>query len=1013
MRHIPFTFFLSKLRKTYEGVENPYVQQLSKAVDVYAASSTDKETLLESVESMVGEYAQFHGGNFNWMKGTITFWDEFPKGSIKAQKACAFHYYLLTKREFHAVLKELHDSINIEILLEAKVSELSFEVSKPIAESANENQQFGQIIDNAAETPLLKGELGAEADEERGVQQQRYRRIILTSFLFLIGLPILLLAFGYPKDISNKVNYQMAQKLLAGGPTLTDGTDIFPTQPQSLVQTWMNDTGLWILRKLDQRTYIPAARNLGGRLKHGYYTAISISGGVKLIKKAADAGDPGAQLSMASDYASGDGVKYSRDEALKYYNLLFENPAAIGTEAFFRGKRNYAWLHLNGKLDFEINPKAARALFELANTKLGIGAEGLGVIYNNGYGVPKDFKRAETYFKAADEDDTSAKIALGQMYVDEKIEGKRIDDAIAILDEIDDRINSRVLGVILKWKELKAESSSEEDIKPKLADYEVAANYGSTYAIGRLVQIYQNGEFGAKDLTKSNYWAKKLAKTNSSGNLNWLGMHYRDLMIPNRYAIAELTFKRAACLGSTYAYNWLGVMVQNKEISPFDPARAFYFFKQGALRGDPWAKHHLGEIYSDVNSIPHDPEQGKHWLRQAALTGPPWIKRDYALSVLNSFWSDSDTEKQSEALSLIEEAASAGDGDANAYLAIRYVEENYEGETFTQQQELKLSTYIENAVSSGTTKLFSDAFDLPETFLFNDIDDYVKEMLSHIGQDYSTVTDLVEQAALEGSDKAFELIFHNLYKGSGDVRVTKNEKLLRNWLLKYLELSPLWVLFREYDDEYEAQSLQIQKIIRQSILSEKLIFDAIQILEDRAADGHRNAIKTLRFINDNSEVNFAYSGSPNWLIELEDKTEITENTFDQITIARLYRDGLGDFKTDVLAAGKWYGKAIEKENMSALLELLEMYVDGRFGEGRNRVIKYLTEHFDYPDLSVHAESLLERISKSDEKLSGKSSLIADLTKYVDKTGEDFYDNSSLEYSSENYALNCDEILSEG
>jgi len=175
---------------------------------------------------------------------------------------------------------------------------------------------------------------------------------------------------------------------------------------------------------------------------------------------------------------------------------------------------------------------------------------GLGAMYHNGKGVPKDYaKAAEWYQKAAAQGNANAQFILGLIYKNGEDVPK--DAAKAV-----------------EW-------------------YQRAAVQGHADAQFELAGMYFRGEGVPQDDAKGIEWGQKAAAQGHSKAQYNLGMMYRNgESVPKDSAKAVEWFQKAAAQGNADAQFYLGVMYDDGNGVPEDSVLAYAWLNLAAAQGD-------------------------------------------------------------------------------------------------------------------------------------------------------------------------------------------------------------------------------------------------------------------------------------------------------------------------------------------------------------------------------------------------------------------------------------------
>jgi hypothetical protein len=210
---------------------------------------------------------------------------------------------------------------------------------------------------------------------------------------------------------------------------------------------------------------------------------------------------------------------------------------------------------------------------------------GLGLMYAEGKGVPKDDSQAVLWVRrAAEQGNAEAQDALGALYGN----GESVlqDDAEAAL-----------------WFRKAAEQSDID------AQYNLGALYFEEW----------EGQGGSQDDTQAAFWCRKIRAwrewINSADPYNW------------RYTQAVFWLRKAAEQGNADAQHALGnlyydghgpLSMQFRYGMNGQYAQAALWFRKAAEQGDADAQYNLGLLYDDGNGVPQDYTEAYFWFDLAA-----------------------------------------------------------------------------------------------------------------------------------------------------------------------------------------------------------------------------------------------------------------------------------------------------------------------------------------------------------------------------------------------------------
>jgi uncharacterized protein len=207
----------------------------------------------------------------------------------------------------------------------------------------------------------------------------------------------------------------------------------------------------------------------------------------------------------------------------------------------------------------------------------------LGVMYENGRGVPQDYDEAVKWYRlAAAKGDAHAQYNLGVMYENGKGVPKNYDQAIKC--------------------------------------YRLAAGQGNADAQYNLGAMYANGVGVPTDGKEAFKWFRLAAEQGNAGAQYGLGVMYqRGLGVPKDSAEAIDMYRLAAEQGSADAQYHIGWMYEHGQGVPKDDKEAFKWFRFAAEQGNVTAQYNLGVMYATGRGAAHDNVLSYMWLSVAKI----------------------------------------------------------------------------------------------------------------------------------------------------------------------------------------------------------------------------------------------------------------------------------------------------------------------------------------------------------------------------------------------------------
>lgn len=209
----------------------------------------------------------------------------------------------------------------------------------------------------------------------------------------------------------------------------------------------------------------------------------------------------------------------------------------------------------------------------------------LGVIYSNGYGVPRDYAEAIRWYRLSiGGGETRAEVNLADLY-------------------------QQGLGVT-------------KDLGEAFRLYRSAADNGNPLAQARLGWLYGYGIGVQKDVAEAIKWTRLAAQQGEVGAEYDLGLAYaQGVGVAQDYGEALHWFRLAADRGHAPAHTNIGIMYQHGYGVAQDYARALQEFHFAADSGEPVAMKNLGFMYSNGWGVARDQAEAAKWYRMAADKG--------------------------------------------------------------------------------------------------------------------------------------------------------------------------------------------------------------------------------------------------------------------------------------------------------------------------------------------------------------------------------------------------------
>jgi uncharacterized protein len=237
--------------------------------------------------------------------------------------------------------------------------------------------------------------------------------------------------------------------------------------------------------------------------------------------------------------------------------------------------------YLEAKNDSEAYKQFGRAV-SLGSTAA---LNGVGSLYMNGLGVPRDYAEAQRWFeKGAAAGEPTAMYNIGALYRD----GKGVPQ---------DYAEAR------RW-------------------FEKAAAAGEPTAMEHIGRLYRDAKGVPQDYAEARRWFEKAAAAGDASAMNNIGiLYYNGNGVPQDNAEARRWYEKAAAAGDRLAMENLGYQYRDGKGVPQDYAEARRWFEKAAAAGLTDAMVRLGDMYSNGQGGAASATDARTWYEKAAAAG--------------------------------------------------------------------------------------------------------------------------------------------------------------------------------------------------------------------------------------------------------------------------------------------------------------------------------------------------------------------------------------------------------
>jgi TPR repeat protein len=307
--------------------------------------------------------------------------------------------------------------------------------------------------------------------------------------------------------------------------------------------------------------------------------------------------------------------------ALKACNSAMNQYPDVARFAYQAGR--IAFVQKDYALALQLYQKAANAGYPA-------GYINIGILYEQGAGVPQNYIEARKWYeKAIAADDPAAMNAIGWFY--------ELGHGVP-----KDLVEAR------KW-------------------YEKAAAEGISVAMANLGRMYRDGIGVPMDPGQARTWFEKSAAAGEPSGMTGLGYLYaKGIGVPQDFTQARKWYERSAAMGESGAMNNLGYLYETGDGVAKDYVQARDWYEKSAALGHVVAMANLGNLYRDGHGVTKDYTQARAWYEKSAAGG-----RAFSMRMLGDFYQRGlgVPKDPSRARKWYEMAAAAGDEVAKTTLA--------------------------------------------------------------------------------------------------------------------------------------------------------------------------------------------------------------------------------------------------------------------------------------------------------------------------------------------------------
>ena len=416
-----------------------------------------------------------------------------------------------------------------------------------------------------------------------------------------------------------------------------------------------------------------------------YYNDKQYREAMTWFRKAADAGDAGAQYFMGVMYFCGLDVAKDHKEAVKWYKQSALGGDMYGQYSFGEMRENGWGIEKNMAEAKTWYQKSADQGYDRAIEKLKVlsgtttsstsgktykeyekmadefydkknytealkyyklsapGNDGgvlnrLGYMYSAGVGVDVNASEAVKWFrKSAEQGYMIGQYNMGLMYELGRGIGKDVNEAIRWYRKAADQGYQNAkdklatlsdTGTTLSKTEIKYyvdkadKYYKEKNFQEALKNYLIAANAGDDYAQNWVGWMYKNAEGVERNYMESYKWNMKSAESGNAYAMNSLGILFENGQgVEVNLPKAVEWYRKAANAGNVHGQYNLGRMYENGRGVTKDIILAKQWYEKAAAQNSSDAQSSLGTIYYNGEGVTKDYAKAMEWYRKAADQG--------------------------------------------------------------------------------------------------------------------------------------------------------------------------------------------------------------------------------------------------------------------------------------------------------------------------------------------------------------------------------------------------------
>ena len=270
----------------------------------------------------------------------------------------------------------------------------------------------------------------------------------------------------------------------------------------------------------------------------------------------------------------------------------------------------------------------------------------LGIWYNKGIGIEKNYELAlEWYKKSSEQEYAEAYSNLGDLYYYGEGVGEDLEKAVEYYT-IGANLNSPICMYNLAYCYYSGEGV-EKDERKAFDLYKKSAELGYCPAQEELGKIYKRGLMGKKESPKMSFnWYSKAAEQGSDTGEFYMGFFYaKGYGVEKDVNCSFEWYSKAAKQDNPHALNNFAYCYEHGIGTSINLPKAAYFYEKAAKMGNITAQKNLAKCYKNGIGVTVNPKMAFTWTLEAAKSADLESQKYIALYYLKGYGTDKSHEE--------------------------------------------------------------------------------------------------------------------------------------------------------------------------------------------------------------------------------------------------------------------------------------------------------------------------------------------------------------------------------